>query len=153
MQWKCSKSVPSGTGSCLFFLARGFFFLVWEFFLLVFFRGTHRIRRRWCRWCFFLLVPCLSWFWLILARFFLLLNWLWLSGSSLLWLLLSFLFLMKDRFSEAKAKVSFLPSKWNWMRPDATYIQALAVLRKGWPRMRGVSLSFLMSNITKSVGT
>ena len=54
---------------------------------------------------------------------------------------------------EAKANISFLPAKWNWICPEATYMQAFAVLKEGQPRIKGVSLSFLMSKIMKSVGT
>ena len=32
---------------------------------------------------------------------------------------------------EAKANISFLLAKWNWICPEATYMQAFVVLRKG----------------------
>ena len=54
---------------------------------------------------------------------------------------------------EAKANISFLPAKWNWICPEATYIQAFVVLRKGRPRIKGVSSALPMSKIIKSIGT
>jgi hypothetical protein len=32
---------------------------------------------------------------------------------------------------EVKANIYFLPAKWNWICPEATYMQAFVVLRKG----------------------
>ena len=37
---------------------------------------------------------------------------------------------------EVKANISFLPAKWNWICPEATYMQAFAVLRKGWQGLK-----------------
>jgi hypothetical protein len=54
---------------------------------------------------------------------------------------------------EAKANISFLLTKWNWIYPEATYMQAFAVLRKGRLRIKGVSSALSMSNIIKSIGT
>ena len=54
---------------------------------------------------------------------------------------------------EAKANISFLPAKWNQIRPEATYMQVFVVLRKGRPRIKGVSSALPMSKIIKSVGT
>ena len=54
---------------------------------------------------------------------------------------------------EAKANISFLPAKWNWVCLEATYMQEFVVLRKGWPRIKGVSSALPLSKIIKSVGT
>ena len=48
-------------------------------------------------------------------------------------------FSLKRGCPKAKANISFLPAKWNWICPETTYMQAFAVLRKGWPRIKGVS--------------
>ena len=84
------------------------------------------------------------------------------SGSSIgfgFFILILFGCFLFSRFSskrgypEAKANISFLPTKWNWICPEATYMQAFAVLRKGQPRIKGVSSMLPMSKIIKSVGT
>jgi hypothetical protein len=47
--------------------------------------------------------------------------------------------------SRGKSKYFFFPVKWNWICPQATYMQAFAVLRKGWPRIKGVSSALPLS--------
>ena len=58
-----------------------------------------------------------------------------------------FYFSSKRGCPEAKANISFLPAKWSWICPKATYMQAFVVLRKGRPSIKGVSLSLPMSKI------
>jgi hypothetical protein len=53
----------------------------------------------------------------------------------------------------AKANISFLLAKWNWICPEDTYMQAFVVLRKGQPRIKCVSSALPMSKIVKYVGT
>ena len=45
-----------------------------------------------------------------------------------------FYFLSKRGCPEVKENISFLLAKWNWICPEATYMQAFVVLRKGQPR-------------------
>ena len=61
-------------------------------------------------------------------------------------------FSSKRGYPEAKANISFLPAKWNWICPEAIYMQAFAVLRKGRPRIKGVASALPMSKIIKYVG-
>ena len=62
-------------------------------------------------------------------------------------------FSLKRGCLEAKENISFLLAKWNWISLEATYMQAFAVLRKGRPRIKGVSSALPMSKIIKSIGT
>jgi hypothetical protein len=116
------------------------FFLEWECFLLFHLRGLVRIRgwRIWGR--IFLFTSSFSI--LLLDRLLQFFNRLWFLHLDSLRMLLLFLFLIKEGCPEEKANVSFFLAKWNWICPEATYMQAFAVLRKGRPRIKGVSLSF-----------
>ena len=53
---------------------------------------------------------------------------------------------------EAKANIYFLLAKWNQICPEATYMQAFVMLRRGRPRIKGVSSALPISKIIKSIG-